>query len=352
MGVLAVLGSDSVGDAQVAKPVAAAPWSMRGAWFLQQAVKHCDPGSDQVLCSLETTHVLVLLICLVSAIVFVFCLFTFFRDDKEEQITPLCPGLIVKDTELRFRLRLDQEDHMEVVAEAAVPYDLCQVNMEWPDPFRPGANGVVAEVQVVSNMGTTLASVIARNVMTSGTGLLLTRSGLEIFGFVELEGTYKYHIRHRTGVHLLTLLGDFKRYDLEGYNPVGLKVCSIKRRDDGWCQVKVGQYVDAGLVLCALLAAYVEQRIRVPPPSWDPATSPGRPFPPPVRRDLAWAGHEDADDVPAGRVEVGAEANAAAAGAAAPDAEVRDAPAPDAAPAAPPDAAPGGPPAAPAGGAP
>lgn len=120
----------------------------------------------------------------------------------------------------------------------------------------------------------TLATIVARNVAVLGQGLALCRTGCEIFGFVEPEGN-KYIVRHRTGVHLLTLIGSFGAdtsldpmhqqdvWDIEGFNPVGSKVCSMKKVGDE-CVGKVTQHVDAGLVLCAIMATYVHRRLSQP----------------------------------------------------------------------------------------
>jgi len=277
-----------------AAPSVAAPsrmnlaWHMRGAWMLQESTEHCDPLRE--LCTIEQVQVLVLLISLAMSIVVVVCAFSFFREDKEEQITPLCPALVVKDSDLKFRLPLDSQAETMDVTDRADPAGrvLCKLAMDWPDPFRPGASGVAATVRLQDVADHTLATVVARNVAVVGQGLALCRAGCEIFGFVEADGERRYHVRHRTGVHLLTLLGDFDHVDIECVNSAGSKVCAIQKKGSD-CIGEVSPHVDAGLIICSLLATHVHRRltVTVPPPPADASAPPqyvtfARPVPPPV----------------------------------------------------------------------
>mmetsp|Transcript_148356 Transcript_148356/g.262342 ORF Transcript_148356/g.262342 Transcript_148356/m.262342 type:complete len:374 (-) Transcript_148356:75-1196(-) len=240
--------------------------------------KRCELHDIKDSCSFgssEGTTVLVLLIGLCAAILTIICTFTFFREDKEEQITPLCPQLVVKDAELNFKLPLGIEaESMNVTDRKGESF--CKVSLDWPDPFRPVASGVAATVRLQScSGGTTLATVVARNVAVVGQGLALCRSGHEIFGFVEPEIDRRYHVRHRTGVHLLTLVGDFSNFDIEGVNPVGTRVFSSKQVD-GACVGKVSPHFDAGLILCCMLAAHIHRILLAQPASLiaqSPATS-------------------------------------------------------------------------------
>jgi len=118
---------------------------------------------------------------------------------------------------------------------------------------------VVATVRLLSDAGVTLATVVA-SMGTQGLGLALYRGNSEIFGFVKAEPPRRYHVRHRTGVHLLTLIGDFNVLDLDGTNPVGSRVCAFKTIG-GDCNGRVLQHVDAGLILCSLMATYVHRRL-------------------------------------------------------------------------------------------
>lgn len=252
-------------------------WNVRAASFLQEASTACDPIKDPN-CSAESTKVLFLLISLCATITLVICAFSFFREDREEQITPLCPQLVVKDTELKFTLpalplftQVDSTNNMDVTDKQG--NIVCKISMDWPDPFRGSPHGVAATVRIhKSDM--TLATIVARNVAVLGQGLALCRTGCEIFGFVEPEGN-RYIVRHRTGVHLLTLIGSFGPdtslapeaqqdiWDIEGVNPVGSKVCSMKKVGNE-CVGKVTQHVDAGLVICAIMATYVHRRLSQP----------------------------------------------------------------------------------------
>lgn len=247
---------------------------MRGSWLLQESSTPCDPKQDPT-CSQESMKVLALFISLSATIVLVICAFSFFREDKEEQITPLCPQLVVKDTELKFKLPVmplfsqgDTSNNLDVVDFKDPSKSVCKISMDWPDPFRGTPHGVAATVRLHKN-DMTLATIVARNVAVLGQGLALCRTGCEIFGFVEPEGN-KYLVRHRTGVHLLTLVGNFDNWDIEGVNPVGSKVCSMKTVGDE-CVGKISQHVDAGLVLCALMATYVHRRLSQP---WNAAPGP------------------------------------------------------------------------------
>lgn len=262
------------------------PFGMRGAWLLQTGYtlssRICDPTLDQKMqrCDLENAKVIILLLSLISTIAFVICAFAFFREDKEEQITPLCPQLVVKDSELNFLLPLFNvhaglPDSMEVSDNEGNL--VVKVSMDWPDPFRQGGtpHGVAGTVRLQDNRNLTLATVVARNVAVVGQGLALCRQGCEIFGFVEPDGDHRYHVRHKTGLHLLTLAGNFEHFDLDGINPVGSKVCSIEKMADGRCVGKVMQHVDAGLVISALMAAHIHRRLTFPGASpWASSTGP------------------------------------------------------------------------------
>lgn len=247
--------------------------------LLQETSRMCDPIKDPN-CSIESMKVLGLLISLSATIVLVICAFSFFREDREEQITPLCPQLVVKDSELKFRLpalslstQSGSTGDMDVMDNQEPANCVCKISMDWPDPFRGSPHGVAATVRV-HKADMTLATIVARNVAVLGQGLALCRTGCEIFGFVEPDGN-KYIVRHRTGVHLLTLVGSFDHWDIEGINPVGSKVFSMKQVGDE-CVGKVTQHVDAGLVLCAVMATYVHRRLSQPA---FPTSGPPRPMP-------------------------------------------------------------------------
>jgi len=128
---------------------------------------------------MESTKVLALLISLSATIVIIICAFSFFREDREEQITPLCPQLVVKDSELKFSLpalplfsQADAANSMDVMDNKDPPNCVCKISMDWPDPFRGSPHGVAATVRIhKSEM--TLATIVARNVAVLGQGLAL-----------------------------------------------------------------------------------------------------------------------------------------------------------------------------------
>jgi len=281
VGVLATLNSfdhqQAAQDyARLVKHGAKVSWNMRGAWLLQEANQICDPELDPH-CGSERTKILILLITLSATIIIVGCMFNFFREDREEQLTPLCPQMIVQKDELKFRF---QPPPLTVQASADSPHNLdvldvegkvhCKISMDWPDPFRGSPHGVAATVRLTQKEST-LATIVARNVAVCGQGIALCRTGCEIFGFVEPAEGNRYFVRHRTGVHLLTLIGggfpgNLDDWDIEGYNPAGSKVCILKKNkeDPSECVGKVMQHVDAGLILCALMAIYVHRRLSQP----------------------------------------------------------------------------------------
>mmetsp|Transcript_71635 Transcript_71635/g.133916 ORF Transcript_71635/g.133916 Transcript_71635/m.133916 type:complete len:374 (+) Transcript_71635:144-1265(+) len=230
---------------------------------------------DPEKCSLETTHMLLMVGCLSMAIIVVICTFNFIREDKEELITPLSPQLVVRERELVFKMPAEPLD----AAAAAVEFEvwdfedkvLCKITMDWPDPFKPGAAGVAATVRVQNPLDVTLATVVARSVAVVGQGIALCKTGCEIFGFVDVESENKYQVRHRSGVQLLTLIGDFANCDVEGYNPAGTKVCRLLREPartgaDGEevgpaVRGRIHQQVDAGLIISSFLATQVHRRL-------------------------------------------------------------------------------------------
>jgi len=229
------------------------------AWMLQMSSSGCT-SPDLELCRAETIHAILLLSFLTVSIIMIICAFVFFREDKEEQITPLCPALVVREEDINFTLPLGSNADNMTVMNLGTGQPICKVVMDWPDPFRPGGQGVVGTVRLQNNLDLPLATVVARNVAVVGLGLALCRAGCEIFGFVEPEGPERYSVKHRTGVHLLTLTGDFANFDIEGINPVGSKVCWFKKvRTE--CRGRALQHVDAGLVLCSLLATHVHRRL-------------------------------------------------------------------------------------------
>merc|ERR1719296_34591 len=204
---------------------------------------------------------------LCTAIALILVAFAFFREDKEEQITPLCPQLVVREPELGITFPWDAE-HPDFDIKDAKGKIRAKVVFDWTDPFRTSTRGVAATVRLLSDQDVTLATVVARHMASHGQGLALCRGQCEIFGFVEPSEQYpkrEYTVRHRSGVHLLTLGGQFSVLNVDGTNAAGTRVCSFGRREEGM-HGRVTQHVDIGLVICSLLAAYVHRKLTAAPP--------------------------------------------------------------------------------------
>jgi hypothetical protein len=229
------------------------------AWLLQCAIEG-NPSS----CSTEALHILMLFGFLSISILLVITSFAFFREDKEEQITPLCPQLLVKNTELKMGLplALDAMDGWTVTDDTGK--FVCKIILDWPDPFRQGnQSGTAATIRIMNQFEGTFATVFYRSPQAAGQSIALCRAGCEIFGFVEVEGTERITVRHVKRVGILTLKGDFIEGDVVGVNPVGTEVCSFKRcNDEDVIQCQVLQHVDAGLVLCAFLAGRLQRLLQ------------------------------------------------------------------------------------------
>lgn len=209
-------------------------------------------------CQLESLHAAILFFSLVSILVMMGCACFFFREDKEEQIKPLCPQLVVKESTLSFTMPASiQEDAFNVASIQGKT--VCKIVVDWPDPFRPGASGVAATVRLIGMLDHTLTTLVARH-SPSGSSLILCRESGDMFATVEPDGPTVYHVRHRTNVHLLTLSGDFTSGDVEGINPAGTRVCLFQAQGAecrGWVLV----HVDAGLCLGSLMAVRVFKRM-------------------------------------------------------------------------------------------
>lgn len=249
--------------------------------------RECEESLLQLLagpstpCGVEKLHAVVLFGGLCLTLVVMLCAFAFFREDKEEQITPLCPQLVVRDSDLAFKMPFDEQVEQMKVTNLKSEV-IGKVVLDWPDLFRPGSCGVAATARLQNTNDCTLATVVARNV--SGPGIALCRAGCEIFGFVEAEDRCRYNVRHRTGVHLLTLTGDFDKVDVEGINPVGSKVCWFKKVGLE-CRGRVLQHVDAGLVICSLMAVHLHRRLQsgaLALPASPPRIAGGAPSPGPT----------------------------------------------------------------------
>lgn len=236
-------------------------WGLRGAWLLQKG-HECDFAHDS--CGTENIHVLVLLIMLCLTLITVFCTFTFLREEKDEDITPLSPQLLVKEEDLFFTMPLDKCIDSMIIRNTANGLLICNVDIDWPGPSRDSTS-VSANAKITGANDHVIATMVARNTQNAAQSFALCRHGCEIFGFVEPDGPRQYIVRHRTGVHLLTLSGDFGpttgSINIEGINAMGSHVCWLTKTPNSTCVGRVLQNVDAGLVVASLLATYVHRRL-------------------------------------------------------------------------------------------
>jgi len=237
-------------------------FGLHDALMMVQKASRCEAGLE---CQKDQATILAILSLLIILLMLIFAAFFFFREDKEEQVTPLCPQLVVRDSALTFKIALDPlAEKLEVLDHKDDSQCIAKVAMDWPDPFRPCASGIASTARLQNSAGMNLATVVARNVAVSGQALALCRSGCEIFGFVEPDTAMRYHVRHRTGVHLLTLVGDFSTWHVDGVNPAGAVVFSAKK-EGNFCVGKVQQHVDAGLLICCIVAAHIHRVLQQPP---------------------------------------------------------------------------------------
>lgn len=236
---------------------------LRGTRLLQESNTVCGPGSDDPMCRLENLHILCLVALLSVAVATATCALFTLREDKEDQLVPLCPQLIVKDEPLKFKLALDCLQETTEVTDLSGRF-ICKLVTDWPDPFRPGFGGVDASVRLQTEFDVTLATVVARSVAVAGQGLALCRAGCEIFGFVEPDARdpSSFTVRHRSAVELLKLEGDFASPNLavSMLNPIGREICSVRRVGDV-CYGHVYPHVDAGLALCSLVACHIHSEL-------------------------------------------------------------------------------------------
>lgn len=255
---------------------------------------------------MENAHIAAVVICLSVGILAVLCLLSHIRVDKEEQITPLCPQLIVKgNKDLRFRFVLDAGDDTTEIYNADTDEFLCRVVTDSYDPLRPAFSGVAATVRLQDRVERTLATIVARSVAVQGQGICVCRAGCEIFGFVEpdekREG--RYSICHRSGVTLLTLDGDWISHvgRFQMVNPAGLPVFTMQKTGNV-CEGEVHHGTDAGLMLCTLFAAHVNRQLlaKEMPSPWGhfPAFSSTPAFAPPLSAPLGMASLQTALDPP------------------------------------------------------
>jgi hypothetical protein len=215
-------------------------------------------------CRAEGIKALALFIALSITIVTVLCMFAFFREDKEEQITPLSPQMIVKDEDKAFTLTLTSAVSQMLMTDTSGKVFL-RASVDYPDPDRPQASGVAARAGIKDDRDVMVATVLARR---SGPHLsiVICRASYDIFGFPEQDqdpdarGTYK--VRHKTGLDLLFLSGNFDTMQVEGKAPAGTTICRFGRRqEDSEVTGSVLQGYDVGLVFAALLGVKIHHRL-------------------------------------------------------------------------------------------
>lgn len=246
----------------------------------------CDNGSPAT-CVHDSDTIMAIFCILLTLVVCAFIAVLRFRDAGEEKVTPLCPKMVVTGPSITFKFAMDpQAEKVEVFNYDNPEEVIAKVCMDWPDPTRDCASGITSTGRLQNGSGMTLATVVARNTAVSGQALALCRSGCEIFGFVEPDTPMRYHVKHRTGVHLLTLVGDFSKGRIDGVNPAGTVVFSAKD-EEGFCVGTVSQHVDAGLVICCVLAAHIHRFLQStrwplsPPPMTIPPMRTQAVMPPP-----------------------------------------------------------------------
>jgi hypothetical protein len=232
--------------------------------LFQDSVLQLHRCHNQPECDGEGRLILITTCSLLLLIMSIFTAFFFFREDKEEQVTPLCPQLVVREGSMNFKIALDRTtEKCEIVIAEDPSKCVAKLAMDWPDPFRPCASGIASTARLMNTAGMNMATVVARNCAVSGQALALCRHGCEIFGFIEPDTAMRYHVKHRTGVHLLTLVGDFATWKVDGVNPAGAVVFQT-RMEDGCIIGKVHQNVDAGLMICCVVAATVHRILQQP----------------------------------------------------------------------------------------
>mmetsp|Transcript_106975 Transcript_106975/g.255318 ORF Transcript_106975/g.255318 Transcript_106975/m.255318 type:complete len:321 (-) Transcript_106975:87-1049(-) len=257
----------AIASLDVEKPQAS--WNMRGAWLLQTASSSCAPGEA---CYTDQLRLTFLLIVLVGAIASMLCAFGFFREDKDELLTPLTPQLVVKKEE-RMILQFPFDSKEDNFLVTKVNGDIfCQVESKWPDPFREGSKVPEVEVRLsnAKNQPLTMVStVVDRNFVMASHAFSLCRNHNkdEPFAFVTPEhpdNPRRYFVRHRMGYPLMSLDGDFGpegRISIRGLNKDNYQICGLEKTASGECQCFVLQHIDAGLVLGALFAIRLHSRL-------------------------------------------------------------------------------------------
>lgn len=236
------------------------PLLQRGSWLVRhylclEAITTPDVVPE---CEMQTRWVLLPLLTVLTVFIIVAAFLNIFiKEEVDDQITPLCPSLL-SSTERVLKwnmMQMETEDTFEVHDEEGSI--VCRVSLEWPkfdkDDITVETFDVLAKASLHTSSGIPLAMVVAPRHAFAGDEFRLCRASGEVWGFVEPEREEKYHVRHRLcDLHLMTLTGSFETY-VDALNPAKALVCRLQVKD-GECHCKVFEAVDAGLVICVLLA--------------------------------------------------------------------------------------------------
>lgn len=213
--------------------------------------------------SWESYSMVILASCLLAAILCSMATYTMIREEQEENITPLCPALIVKDEQLEFTMPSQCGSEVLEVTDMSGKH-IVKLTQELRDPFRPGSMGVAATVKLCSPQDIVFATIVVRPAAKQG--VALCRAGCEIFGFVEQVTEKRYDIRHRTGHLLMTMVGDFETGEVQCLSPAGGVIGTMGHKEERVVGC-VHQHVDAGLVIGSMCATQLHKKINSVPPA-------------------------------------------------------------------------------------
>mmetsp|Transcript_21711 Transcript_21711/g.49410 ORF Transcript_21711/g.49410 Transcript_21711/m.49410 type:complete len:370 (+) Transcript_21711:86-1195(+) len=207
-------------------------------------------------CRSEYRAICALFLLLSSLLALVSYLLCVVREELDVHITPLTPQLIVKSADTQITIPWDETSPVCDVREQSGDL-LCRVFSEFPN-YQTSSTQV--SLRLESAAGCDLAVLLALRALPEEQQLALCRVGCETFGFVVPEAKDRYSVQHRTGMILLTLVGDFSTGRVEIFNPMGTKVCRFEKVD-GSLAAHVEQGVDAGLIVTSYLATQVHRRM-------------------------------------------------------------------------------------------
>lgn len=202
----------------------------------------------------ESLSVIFLASFLIISILVTLVAHLFVRENQEDNITPLCPSLIVKGDALQFKMPVPSEsDIVDVTDLSGKP--IMRLAQELRDPFKPGFMGVVATVRLTCPQDILLATIVVRPAVKQG--VALCGAECDIFGFLDKVSDKRYDIRHRTGHLLMALFGDFDGGEIQCVSPAG-SACTFSQ-EGGNIVGGIEQNVDPGLVIGSLCAAHLHR---------------------------------------------------------------------------------------------